>query len=408
MPEPTTNNVIRAELRDDEVSLRELYLILRRGLPWILGAAVLAGALAFILTSRRAPIFETNSVVLLSDLPLADEPAANGEAAQPSGSWNGAVPFEAYRELAKSQAVLEDAASRVAGATVSAAQLDAAGRLGDRTRLNRIGEDDPLVFAHIVSYPNPELAAALADAWAMSTLEAVRRLRSATLAEIEAATRTELAQTQDALQAAETQWRDFQAQHPNLLSAQRLEGLNNARTRGEAALQRLEREIAASSARLETLRTQEATSPNPDLRREEVTLSGLNAERESLQAQLRETQRALSQPPTALSARADELRRTVEEAEAALETLNAAQTRTAYLRELVPTTAQRLDHAAVPAAPLGTARTSQIIVAASVGALLALLVLFLRAAILPTPPYPQNVSPTPNSQAKKPLSESRG
>ena len=166
MPEPTTNNVIRAELRDDEVSLRELYLILRRGLPWILGAAVLAGALAFILTSRRASIFETNSVVLLSDLPLADEPAANGEAAQPSGSWNGAVPFEAYRELAKSQAVLEDAASRVAGAAVSAAQLDAAGRLGDRTRLNRIGEDDPLVFAHIVSYPNPELAAALADAWA--------------------------------------------------------------------------------------------------------------------------------------------------------------------------------------------------------------------------------------------------
>ena len=398
--------------KDDEVSLRELYLIFRRGLPWIVGAALLAGALAFALTLRDASVFETSAVVLVSPLPVEGEPAE--EVQRLSLNQSGAVPFEAYRELAFSEAVLTDALSRMSDVDLelSAAGLRAAGRLQQDTRPNQTGEDVSLVVTHLLTFSDPERAAALADAWAQSTVAAVRDLRSATLAEIEEATGAAAAQLEETLQRAETRLQTFQTQNQGDLAAARSEALTAELVAGEAELRTLSRAIDASRARLETLRAQRQTntpSRVSDVQREEITLSGLLAEQRSLQAQLQSIEETLQTQPTAESDQQElELLRTVERAQSAFQSVSDAQTRAAYLRELVPATAQLLSRASVPNAPVDTPSLPNIILAAFAGALFATLFIFLRAAVKP-PKAPASTS-TQSSHINrvKPISESRG
>ena len=352
--------------------------------------------------------------MLVSPLPVEGE---SPEAAQRlSLERSGAVPFEVYRELALSDAVLADALSRApnadTNADIDAAGLRAAGRLQRNTRPDQ-AEDVSLVVTHILTLPNPERAAALADAWAQSTVAAVHALRSATLSEVEAATRAEAAQLEETLQRAETQLRAFQAQNQEGLEAARVSGLTAELVEGEAELRALSRAIDASRARLETLRAQRQTntpSRVADVQREEITLSGLLAERESLQAQLGSLEATLQAQPAAESGqRGRQLVRAVERAEAAFQNVSDAQVRAGYLRGLVSSTAQLLDRASVPAAPVETPSTSRIVLAALAGALLAALLIFLRAAITPpSTPKSQPSTPTPQVNRVNSISESRG
>ena len=43
--------------RDDEVSLRDLYLVLLRGLPFVLLLALVAGGVAYYLNAQRRPVY---------------------------------------------------------------------------------------------------------------------------------------------------------------------------------------------------------------------------------------------------------------------------------------------------------------------------------------------------------------
>lgn len=413
-PEQIGEQAARAEVRlgDDEVSLRELYLIFKRGLPWIVGAALLAGTLAFATTLRRTPVFATGATVLVSPLPLEGESSEGAQRLRLEQS--GAVPFEAYRKLALSDAVLTDALNRESNAaipkpTIDVAGLRAVGSLRRDTRPNQTGEDASLMVTHVLTLPNPERAAALADAWAQSTVAAVHGLRSATLREIEAATRAAATQLEATLQDAETQLQNFQAQAEGL-GAARVEGLSAELVEGERELRALSRRIDASRARLETLRAQRQTntpSSVADVQREEITLSGLLAERESLQAQLGSIEATLETQPTAETDQQRQLSRDVERAETAFQRISDVQTRAAYLRELVPSTAQLLDRASVPTSPVATPGTSRILLAAFAGALLATLLIFLRAATAP----PKTPTPQPSHSSQRTpatISESRG
>ncbi len=413
VPESITNDISRGaepHLRDDEVSLRELYLIFKRGLPWVVGAALLAGALAFALTLRHTPVFVASASVLVSPLPVEGEPA---EAVQRlSLERSGEVPFEVYRELARSEAVLSDALSRVkdADTDMSAAALRAAGGLRRDTRPNQTGSD-ALVVTHILTLPDPERAAALADAWAQSAVAAVHNLRSATLTEIEEATGAAALQLEETLQRAETQLRDFRVQNGGDLAAARAEGLTAELVEGEAELRALSRRIDASRARLETLRAQRQTntpSRVSDVQREEIALSGLLAEQESLQAQLQDIEATLQTEPAAESGqRGRQLGRAVERARTAFQRVTDAQVRAAYLRDIIPSTAQLLDRASVPNAPVDAPGASRIVLAALAGALLATLVIFLRAAITPPKLSPRQPSPS-QINPSQPIPESRG
>jgi uncharacterized protein involved in exopolysaccharide biosynthesis len=59
----TSKAVVR---REDEISLRDVYLIFRRGLPLIFISSLAAGVLAFIISSFLPSVYEAETTVLIS------------------------------------------------------------------------------------------------------------------------------------------------------------------------------------------------------------------------------------------------------------------------------------------------------------------------------------------------------
>jgi len=263
------------EARSDEVSLRDLYLVIRRGLPVILGLAALAGILAFLSNSRREPVYAAESTVLVTPPPIqitGDDDL--------SFSPSNEVSFETYETLARSQLVLEDAVSRVE-ANISPNQLLGMGSISELIGPQRPDQIVPLSVIHRVRSGNPRLAANLADAWAQSTLEAVRESLFASLSPVDATTEREVARLQREVEAVEARLRTFEAQDNGAVLEARLSGLTRQIAEGRARLGELSREIAASEARQEALRDQlggapdTATTQNP-----EAALEVLAAQRE--------------------------------------------------------------------------------------------------------------------------------
>ena len=114
-----------SERRDDEVSLRDLYLVLLRGLPFVLLLALVAGGVAYYLNAQRRPVYAAESTVLVTPPPIQIEGDENL-----SFSPINEVSFQTYETLARSQLVLNDAAARV----VSPARSASSWVVGDSSR----------------------------------------------------------------------------------------------------------------------------------------------------------------------------------------------------------------------------------------------------------------------------------
>ena len=101
-----------------EVSLRDLYLVLLRGLPFILLLALLGGGVAYFLNAQRKPVYAAESTVLVTPPPIQIQGDENI-----SFSPINEVSFQTYDTLARSQTVLRDAVSRVKDVKISPNQL---------------------------------------------------------------------------------------------------------------------------------------------------------------------------------------------------------------------------------------------------------------------------------------------
>ena len=432
------------ETYGDEISLRDLYLILKRGLPVILGVALAAALVTFLITSLLPPVFEAESTTLVTPSPIRVQGSENL-----TFSPNNEVSFEAYETLARSRAVLEEAAAGVPEAELGAGDLVGIGSVRELLGPQRPDQVVPLSVTHVVKHEDPVLAAALADAWAQSTLQTVRNSLLASLNPVDATTEGEVARLQSALEETEARWRSFQERDEGDVLQARLEGLTEQLSMGEARVNELERSIAAARARREALLAQlqgslldenetlderAITSPeildglrlfeaeerlNPstyaqiaflleraalgdegtqrtteaqilsllirtDLQSLEVGLAGLEAERESLIGQLDSYEaqaKALRERIAALNQERSVLGRALENARNAYITINALQPTIAYVTELAPTNARILNDAAVPTEPVGPRRLLSTVLALVLGGMLALLFVFLREAV---------------------------
>ena len=191
-------------LYDDEISLRDLYLILRRGLPVILGAAAIAGVIAFGVSSFLPDVFEAESTTLVSPQPVQVQGTQDLSFEPPNE-----VSFEAYETLANSRPVIEQALAEVPEAELNPETFggDVSLLLGPPPNAS---EPFPLSMTHSVRNQDPELAAQLADAWALSTLEAVRASFLASLEPIRAATEQQIETLEATLETAEAEFETFQ------------------------------------------------------------------------------------------------------------------------------------------------------------------------------------------------------
>ncbi len=154
-----------ASLPSDEISLRELYLVLRRGFPRIVGATALVGLLAFLFLSTRPEQFKSEAVVVYEAPPVS---VRGGDAF--AASLVSAFSFDAYEALAFDRLRLADVLAAVPEVDWTVDRFFEYTSLERRSATNA----EALTVVHAVQSATPELAARVAQAWADVTAEAVR------------------------------------------------------------------------------------------------------------------------------------------------------------------------------------------------------------------------------------------
>jgi uncharacterized protein involved in exopolysaccharide biosynthesis len=390
----------------DEISLRDVYLIFRRGLPLILTAALLAGVIAFVVSSLLPKVYEAETTVLISP------PAVNVEGTQNlSFRPSSEVSFEAYETLAQSKGVLGEAAQKI---NPELSYNNISGTVQELIGPQGAGQSAPLLVTHTVRDNDPELAVQFADAWATSTLMAVQRSLFANIQPINTVTLEAIKPLHENLTAAEAALETFEATDGSdalqatldnlaqLIAAARsgvvtTSQLSLAQT-GQVPLEQqdapialesslqadnyfnLEQEIAAREAYLQSLRGGSA--------QERAELAALQARQAQLQEQLSQYEtdyQSTRQTLATLERQRRELELSVENARDAYQSVSRLQPMIDLVSKLSPTNARILSSASTTVsgepAPVGPNRLLNTALAVVGVGLLALVFVFLREAV---------------------------
>jgi predicted nucleic acid-binding Zn-ribbon protein len=240
----------------DEISLRELYLVLRRGAGWIVGATVLMGLAAFLFLSTRPAQFKSEAVVVYEAPPVS---VRGGDAF--AASLVTAFSYDAYEALAFDRLRLAEVLAAVPEVDWSVDQLISRANLERRSAANAA----VLTVVHAVQAASPEVAAAVAQAWADFTTAAVRETIRARVADSQtvsdrvAELRANLEVAEDALLrfTAGDEAQQLRARESSLI--QRLQSLDGRRAEVLVELAVLVAERAERDAEVATLATERST-----------------------------------------------------------------------------------------------------------------------------------------------------
>ena len=375
----------------DEISLRELYLVLKRRAPWIAGAAVLAAVVAFVVLSGGPATYVAEATAVVARAPIQVS-LAGGLQFNPEVD----VTYETYQTLAFSRGVLE--------AVLPLHEAGDLARLRGALTIERVAgsANQPsglLAVVHRVRSGDPGGAAAAADAWAEATVAAARRLLLENLDAVETITGEDLAAANAELGALEAELERFQASAgvtslrtrvggaagalgdatggPNLVAPAARGTLDQAIADAEASLRRNRVASDEVAAELTALRARAEinsgdvpvtlfSAPGVVLTLEgaiasvEVRAAALEAERGALSQELSELRRerdvavaALAEANLTLA----RLERAVLGPSEVVASLAAIEPAVAYVARVAPSGARVLSQAVVPSAPEPRRRT---------------------------------------------------
>ena len=241
----------RPAAHDDEVSLRELYLIVKRGLPLIAIVAVVAAVVTYLAVILAPDRFESEATVVSA--PTTVQVQGEGTLAFEPRS---AITFATYEDISTSRATFERTVSALREDGVAAPDgprdLLAAATVEQLTGPSNASDSTPLTVVHRISWSDPQLAARYADAWADATVEQVRSTLLADLEPARLQTVEALEAREAALAEAEAAYRTFQAKDlPGI--QQELRTVGQRISTSEDALTELDRTIASLTAQREAL-----------------------------------------------------------------------------------------------------------------------------------------------------------
>ena len=394
----------------DEISLRDVYLIFRKGLPLILLVAVIAGILAFIVSSFLPKMYEAEATVLISPSPVQIQGTRN-LTFRPSSE----VSLEAYETLALSRSVLQEAAQAIDSAMT---YEDIAGSVKQLIGPQRPDQVVPLLVTHNVRHRDPEQAARLADAWAATSLKTVQNSLFANLQPISQATDEALLPLQKRLEDAQVALETFEAGDTteslqatlNRLSQLIADAQAGVSSTTQLSIQQdaelndmllndpsnptqfssdvqfgsslsLEQEIAATEAVISSLKAQGQTT---DLAQQQAQLEGLKKRHELLPEQLATYAQSYGQAKQSL-ARLSKEKRSLElelkNAEEAYQSIVSLQPMIAYVTDINPANARLLSQASVPTDAVSPRRLLNTALATVLAGLLTLVYVFLREAV---------------------------
>ncbi|MDR9392427.1 MAG: Wzz/FepE/Etk N-terminal domain-containing protein [Trueperaceae bacterium] len=351
---------------DDEVSLRELASILRRGLPAILVATVLAAAAALAWGLLAPDAYEARATVVSSpnQVRLGEDVALNFDV-------RGAIDVATLRSIAGSRSTYD--AVRTALEADGVTPPDAPRDLEAATALDVLtggdGGRSALTVVMRVTHPEPDTASAWANAWADATVARVRATLLDDLGPIYERTRAAVQERRAALDAAEATYRDA--------AARDLAGLERQLEAANARLGWLESDRAQLTRTLAGLRAEGAQGDPREIARLEgerrAVDATLDAERtaiETLRTDVADARLALDAAQRERDAAADAYAR-----------VQALEPALALVSDLTPRNTRLLEPARTPTDPVARPTVLVTALAAVVAALVATLVVFLREAI---------------------------
>ncbi|MDF1522036.1 MAG: Wzz/FepE/Etk N-terminal domain-containing protein [Trueperaceae bacterium] len=376
----------------DEISLRELYLVLRRRAVWIVLAALVAGGIAAAVMALRPSVYvaEASAVVARTPVSVAGE---SGLQFRPELD----VTFETYSTLAFSRGVLEEVLEAVPKAGLTLGQARSALTL-ERLAGSANQPSSLLAVAHRAQGSDGTVAAALATRWAAATIGTVRALLTENLDSVETITGRELIASRAALDAAETALVAYREANEAEADPLRLESLRERSAILAARGDELTRMIGSREAELASLQARgDATATvvlndAPDVVLSvagavwalEAQVAGNRAELAQLAAQQTALHEEIARS-SAVVARVETtvagLERAVLRADAEVAALAAIEPTVAYVAQLAPAGARVLSDAAVPAMPEGRSTLLVALLAAVVVGFAGVVVALLAEAV---------------------------
>lgn len=410
----------------DEISLRELYLTLRRGLPLVIVVTLVAAALGFLFASLGGKRYMASAVVQVT--PLAFRSEAPGALDLSNATT---ITFEAYQAQAFSPTALAAAATAYGA---DAPDIDTLRRV---LRLERLSgaNSETLTVRHEVLDPNAATAAEVANAWAEATRDAAESTVANALANVAAGVDAQQEAAKTALDEAEAAWEGFQRDDARTDLRTRLLSIGTRDSESRQRLDELARLSATASAEQELLAAivSSADTGNPAdlttllqaleangaldpaihddlvqglssiglsdasagvsltyaiaqtrLQQQTTALAGYVAERAAIESQLAEQEATSTELRTQLAQlerTASELQRSLTTAQAAFDSVAALGPQVTTITKLSAAAAHVLDEAVPPSRPQPRGRITATIAAAAAGLVLAVFLVFLRAAI---------------------------
>ena len=389
--------VVAASGADDELSLRDLYLILRRRSPWIVLVAFLVGFAAYSYLASRPAIFVAEATTVVAPAPIEAD-LGTGVRFRPEA----AVPFDTYHTLAFSRSVLEQVLPFHEHGDVN--QLEQALALeriaGSATQPSRF-----LAVAHQVRSRDPEVAAASAEAWVAATVTNVRALLMENLDAVELITGDALTVARERLSVSQEALEQFRAEvAPEALRA-RVSALDGAWSTLEArilsnswtlaargaerdALVALRERVGGDTEVVLTYATEVVVTVDGAIASLEARLASIDAEVDrlaELQHEVDANRAAIAAELVQVTVTITDLERAVQEARQSVDTLAAIDPNVAYVAQVASSGVRVLSEATVPSAPeprrAGLVAVLAVVVTAFAGAVVSLLAEAVRAPV---------------------------
>lgn len=239
----------------DEVSLRDLFLVVKRWWIVILLVALVAGIAVVVYLRSRPPVYLATATTVVSRAQV-DVQTSSNLAVRPDLD----VTFEAYQALATGQAVLSATAAALADPELDVEQLRS---MLELQRLvgapNQVS--DLLVVNHLARSQDAQTSARLATAWAEASLSAVQAMVRENLGSLRSFGGETLAFAEAELGLAEQALRDYRVRAEVQTEPQRLDQLRRSLDAVGDQLVQVRLLLPARLAELESLRSRLAVDP---------------------------------------------------------------------------------------------------------------------------------------------------
>lgn len=402
--EATENRaVVYGSRSTDEVSLRDLYLTFRAGLPIIVIVAVVCAAAAYIVVTARGSTYSTAATVSVTPPSVGNSALSGLELTVPTG-----IDFETYRAIAFDGDLLSRVVDAVDDGRAGRGVVDSEALRANRAKLLaglRLRSLPPasqtrghVTVEHVVTSGSAAgetiRAAGIANAWAAATAAAVAELMTAPIdAAIQSLT-DDIAKRRIEFDLASAAWSEFLGVDERRSLNDRLDALTELDSLQRARVAELESAVTAANARLAALESAlQLRVPDPhdssrQLLDQRDTLLGeaaaLQAELDHLEgvkAQALDAAVGLRSRLTSLEASAARLQRDLATASMTFYRVAPAVPTLQLQRELVVSSSRVAVPAAVPLLPEPRNRLLAVVAAAAIGGLFATLYYFLSAAV---------------------------